>query len=98
SSLLRLTQAHSSQGLTKLRALVFLHTMLVCYIIAFAIFILVKQINRLKKPEPAAAQTMKAYPTAARPHPFRRPSVRTVRPTSQMHCGQSNRDNSFQQT
>jgi large conductance mechanosensitive channel len=41
---------------------VFLQTVFDFIIIAFAIFILVKQINRLKKPEPAAAQTTKACP------------------------------------
>lgn len=41
---------------------VFLQTVFDFIIIAFVIFMLVKQINRLKKPEPAAAPTTKDCP------------------------------------
>lgn len=41
---------------------VFLQTVFDFIIIAFVIFLLVKQINRLKKPEPAAAPTTKDCP------------------------------------
>jgi len=41
---------------------VFLQTVFDFIIIAFVIFLLVKQINRLKKPEPAAAQITKDCP------------------------------------
>ena len=41
---------------------VFLQTTLDFIIIAFVIFLLVKQINRLKKPEPTAAPTTKDCP------------------------------------
>jgi large conductance mechanosensitive channel len=41
---------------------VFLHTVIEFLIIAFVIFLLVKQINRLKRPAPAAAPTTKECP------------------------------------
>lgn len=43
----------------------FLNTVLDFVIIAFAIFIVVKQLNRLKRPEPAAAPTTKTCPYCA---------------------------------
>ena len=41
---------------------IFLNTIIEFLIVAFAIFLLVKQINRLKKPEPVAAPDVRACP------------------------------------
>jgi large conductance mechanosensitive channel len=41
---------------------IFLNTVIEFLIIAFVIFIIVKQVNRFKKPEPAAAPTTKDCP------------------------------------
>lgn len=50
---------------------VFLQTVFDFIIIAFVIFLLVKQINRLKKPEPTAAPTTKDCPHCLSPIPIK---------------------------
>jgi large conductance mechanosensitive channel len=57
---------------------VFLQTVLVFIIIAFVIFMLVKQINRLKKPAAAAAPTTKDCPLCL--------STIPIRATKCAHC------------
>jgi large conductance mechanosensitive channel len=54
--------AAKAAGAPTLNYGVFLNTVLDFLIIAFAIFVLVKQVNRLKRPAPAAAPTTKECP------------------------------------
>jgi large conductance mechanosensitive channel len=52
-------------GVATLNYGVFLNTIIEFLIVAFAIFMVVKQVNRLKRPEPAAAPTTKDCPQCA---------------------------------
>ena len=52
-------------GVATLNYGVFLNTIIEFLIVAFAIFVVVKQVNRLKRPAPAAAPTTKDCPHCA---------------------------------
>jgi large conductance mechanosensitive channel len=49
----------------------FINTVINFLIVAFVIFMLIKQLNRLKKPAPAAAATTKDCPRCATPIPLK---------------------------
>jgi large conductance mechanosensitive channel len=52
-------------GVATLNYGVFLNTVIEFLLVAFAIFVVVKQVNRLRRPAPAAAPTMKDCPFCA---------------------------------
>jgi len=61
---------------------VFINTIIDFVFVAFAVFLLVKQVNRLKKPAPAAAATTKDCPFCASAIPI--PASRCPHCTSQL--------------
>ena len=63
----------------------FLNTILDFVIVAFVIFLLIKQVNRLKKPAPAAAPTTKDCPYCLSAIPVK--ATRCAHCTSQLAAG-----------
>ena len=63
---------------------VFLQATFEFLIIAFVIFLLIKQVNRLKKPEPTAAPTTKDCPQCLSTIPMKATKCALVRPTSKV--------------
>jgi len=69
------------KGLATVNFGVFLNTIIDFVIVAFAIFLVIKQMNRLKKAPPPAEPTMKQCPSAFPRSRSRRRAAQAVRPS-----------------